>query len=318
MVMVDLMGSIHHSGNNKPSGANWQWGPLSYLGSELMNMERTVIHQVRGFRTIDGAGVNLVRVLGNTTVDVYDPILMLDSFDSANPDDYIAGFPMHPHRGIETISYVYQGAMHHKDSLGNEDAIGNGEVQWMTAGSGIMHEEKLPASSRMLGVQLWLNLPAKDKMVPPSYRSIKAEAIQEIPLEGGKLRLLAGNYEGQAGYESKYLPLDYYDIHLHPEASLVIKTDQERSVMLFTLSGDAWVGGELIVEKTAAKLSTGDYVAIRAGAKKAQVLFVSSRRLDEPVAWGGPIVMNTKEELKKAFDDLRQGTFLQEAMAYEE
>ncbi len=318
MVMVDLMRSIHHRGNNKPSGTNWQWGPLSYLGSELMNMERTVIHQVRGFRTIDGAGVNLVRVLGNTTVDVYDPILMLDSFDSANPDDYIAGFPMHPHRGIETISYVYQGGMHHKDSLGNEDTIGNGEVQWMTAGSGIMHEEKLPASSRMLGVQLWLNLSAKSKMVPPSYRSIKAEAIQEIPLEGGKLRLLAGNYKGQAGYESKYLPLDYYDIHLHPEASLVIKTDQERSVMVFTLSGDAWVGGELIVEKTAAKLSTGDHVTIRAGAKKAQVLFISSRRLDEPVAWGGPIVMNTKEELKKAFEDLRQGTFLREAMAYEE
>ena len=123
-------------------------------------MERKISKQVRGFRTQDGAGVSLVRVLGNGTVQEYDPILMLDSFDSTNPDDYTAGFPMHPHRGIETISYVYRGFMTHKDSLGNEDTIGDGEVQWMTAGSGIMHEEKLPAAERMLGVQLWLNLPS--------------------------------------------------------------------------------------------------------------------------------------------------------------
>ena len=131
-------------------------------------MEREIIQKVKGFRTVDGAGVNLVRVLGNTTVNEYDPILLLDSFDSTNPNDYIAGFPMHPHRGIETISYVYKGKMSHKDSLGNEDTIGDGEVQWMTAGSGILHEENLPASERLLGVQLWLNLPAKNKMVPPA------------------------------------------------------------------------------------------------------------------------------------------------------
>lgn len=182
-------------------------------------MERKISEQVTGFRTQDGAGVSLVRVLGNGTVKEYDPILMLDSFDSTNPDDYTAGFPMHPHRGIETISYVYRGQMTHKDSLGNEDTIGDGEVQWMTAGSGIMHEEKLPASERMLGVQLWLNLPAKDKMVPPAYHSIKNDEIQEIPVEGGKVRLLAGEYEGNKGYESKYLPLNYYDVHLEPGAS---------------------------------------------------------------------------------------------------
>ncbi|MBN2221661.1 MAG: pirin family protein, partial [Vallitaleaceae bacterium] len=129
-------------------------------------MERTVRNQVTGYRTQDGAGVSLVRVLGNRTVDEFDPLLMLDSFDSINPSDYIAGFPLHPHRGIETISYVYRGHMTHKDSLGNEDTIGDGEVQWMTAGSGILHEENLPASDRLLGVQLWLNLAAKDKMVP--------------------------------------------------------------------------------------------------------------------------------------------------------
>ena len=279
-------------------------------------MERKIKQQVRGFRTQDGAGVSLVRVLGNQTVQEYDPILMLDSFDSTNPDDYTAGFPMHPHRGIETISYVYRGFMTHKDSLGNEDTIGDGEVQWMTAGSGIMHEEKLPAAERMLGVQLWLNLPAKDKMVPPAYHSIKNSEIEEIELENGKLRLLAGEYNGRKGYMSKYLPLNYYDLHLNPNASIVINIESERSVMVFTLLGDAYIGGDLVKEKTAVKLTSGDAVEIKAADKKAQVLFISSKRLDEPVVWGGPIVMNTKEELNKAFDDLKKGTFIQDKISY--
>lgn len=279
-------------------------------------MERKIKQQVRGFRTQDGAGVNLVRVLASETAAEYDPILMLDSFDSINPDDYTAGFPMHPHRGIETISYVYRGHMTHRDSLGNEDTIGDGEVQWMTAGSGIMHEEKLPASERLLGVQLWLNLPAKDKMTTPAYRSIKNSEIEEIGLANGKLRLLAGQYEGRNGYTSKYLPLDYYDLHLLPHASIVLNTERERSVMVFTLLADAYIGGELIKEKTAVKLTNGDYIEIKATDKNAQVLFVSSTILAEPVAWGGPIVMNTKEELNKAFDDLRQGTFLKSKISY--
>lgn len=279
-------------------------------------MERKIKQQVRGFRTQDGAGVSLVRVLGNQTVQEYDPILMLDSFDSTNPDDYTAGFPMHPHRGIETISYVYRGFMTHKDSLGNEDTIGNGEVQWMTAGSGIMHEEKLPAAERMLGVQLWLNLPAKDKMAPPAYHSIKNSEIEEIELENGKLRLLAGEYNGRKGYMSKYLPLNYYDLHLNPNASIVINIESERSVMVFTLLGEAYIGGDLVKEKTAVKLTSGDAVEIKAADKKAQVLFISSKRLDEPVVWGGPIVMNTKEELNKAFDDLKKGTFIQDKISY--
>ena len=279
-------------------------------------MERKVEQQVRGFRTQDGAGVNLVRVLGKGTASEYDPILMLDSFDSTNPDDYTAGFPMHPHRGIETISYVYHGYMTHKDSLGNEDTIGDGEVQWMTAGSGILHEEKLPASERLLGVQLWLNLPAKDKMVPPAYRSIKNAEIEEVKLENGKLRLLAGEYEGRKGYMSKYLPLDYYDLHLNAKASVSVKTERSRSVMIFTLLGDAYIGGELVKEKTAVKLTSGEHVEIKAADKNAQVLFVSSTILAEPIAWGGPIVMNTKEELDKAFDDLKNGTFLQEKISY--
>jgi len=279
-------------------------------------MERKIKQLVRGFRTQDGAGVSLVRVLGSETVEEYDPILMLDSFDSTNPDEYTAGFPIHPHRGIETISYVYRGSMTHKDSLGNEDTISDGEVQWMTAGSGIMHEEKLPAAARMLGVQLWLNLPAKDKMAPPAYHSIKNSEIAELEFGWGKLRLLAGEFEGIKGYSSKYLPLDYYDIHLNSNASAVVNTASERSVMVFTLLGDAYINEELVKEKTAVKLTSGDHVKITATDEKAQVLFVSSKRLAEPVVWGGPIVMNTKQELNKAFDDLKRGTFLRENIAY--
>lgn len=279
-------------------------------------MERKIKKQVTGFKTQDGAGVNLIRVLGVQTVSEYDPILMLDSFDSNNPEDYTAGFPLHPHRGIETISYVYRGFMTHKDSLGNEDTIGNGEVQWMTAGSGIMHEENLPAADRLLGVQLWLNLPAKDKMVSPAYHSIKNSEIEEILLEHGKLRLLAGEYEGRKGYQSKYLPFDYYDIHLDSNASTIINTDPERSIMVFTLLGDAYIGDELVKEKTAVKLTSGDYVNIKAADKHVQVLFISSKSLSEPVSWGGPIVMNTREELDKAFDDLHKGTFIQKEISY--
>ena len=279
-------------------------------------MERKIKNMATGFRTRDGAGVDLVRVLGHDTVEEFDPILMLDSFDSTDPDQYTAGFPMHPHRGIETITYVYRGQITHRDSLGNEDTIAQGEVQWMTAGSGILHEEKLPASERLLGVQLWLNMPAKNKMSAPAYNRIKNSQIQEIMLDNGNLRLLAGEYEDTKGYASKYLPLDFYDLHLDPNASAVINTDRERSVMIFTLSGNAYIGGELVREKTAVKLTPGDYVEIMATDKNAQVLFVSSTFLNEPVAWGGPIVMNTKEELSKAFEELKNGTFLQKVISY--
>ncbi|AHM57737.1 pirin domain protein (plasmid) [Peptoclostridium acidaminophilum DSM 3953] len=153
-------------------------------------------------------------------------------------------------------------------------------------------------------------------MVPPAYKSIKNSEIEEIEFENGKLRLLAGAYEGKQGYKSKYLPLDYYDIHLDANASIDINTDSDRSILVFTLSGDAYVGGELIKEKTAAKLTSGDHVVIKAGDESAQILFVSSTRLDEQIYWGGPIVMNTKAELNKAFEDLDRGTFLQKNIAY--
>ena len=275
-------------------------------------MERKINSKVTGFNTVDGAGVKLVRVLGNRTADVYDPILMLDSFDSENPEDYIAGFPMHPHRGIETISWIVNGNMVHKDSIGNEDAISDGEVQWMTAGSGIMHEELLPASNKMLGVQLWLNLPSKYKMVKPEYKALKKEDIQVIKIDNGELRLISGNYKEYSGHQGKYLPLDYYDIRLEPNGKLKIDTEANKSILLFTLVGDARIAGEVVKEKTAVKLTQGEFVEIEALDTSFEVLFISSDRLDEPIAWGGPIVMNTQSELQHAFNELHSGTFLKE------
>lgn len=279
-------------------------------------MKREIINKVKGFRTIDGAGVNLVRVLGNETVDIYDPILMLDSFDSINPSDYTKGFPMHPHRGIETISLIVEGKMIHKDSLGNEEEIRDGEVQWMTAGSGIFHEELLPESKRMLGIQLWLNLPQKDKMVKPKYHSIKKDEIKEIEIENGLLRLISGEYKNYKGYLPKYSPLDMYHIILDKNSNIKIDTAENKSVMIFTLLGSVKINGEIIEEKTAVKFSSGDFLEINSLNDETQIVFISSDRLGEGVAWGGPIVMNTKQELQIAFKELDLGTFLKEKIDY--
>ena len=281
-----------------------------------MYMERKIVEKVTGFRTKDGAGVSLVRVLGTETVKTFDPILMLDSFDSINPDDYTAGFPLHPHRGIETISLIVKGNMVHKDSLGNQDAISDREVQWMTAGSGILHEEMLPASERMLGVQLWLNMPAKDKMAKPAYQSIKRDKIEEIPIQGGTLRLVSGSYQGHTGFKGHYLPLDYYDIVLDSNQKFTIDTKMDQSVMVFLLTGNAKIAGELVKEKTAVKLSQGTSLTIESQDCEIEILFMSSEPLGESVAWGGPIVMNTQEELNTAFRELRDGTFLKDSMDY--
>lgn len=279
-------------------------------------MERRVKTKVQGFKAIDGAGVHLIRVLGHGTVKEFDPILMLDSFDSRNPEDYTAGFPMHPHRGIETISYVSKGGMKHRDSLGNEESIGDGEVQWMNSGSGILHEEQVPATERLLGVQLWLNLPQKDKMSAPSYHSIFRDQIQEIDIEGGMIRLLAGSYKEYEGYRGEHLPLDYYDIHLQKGASVTLNMAEDDSVMIFTLLGNVSINGEFIEEKTAVKLTDGDSLTIVNGDEDAQVLYMRSRTLNESVEWAGPIVMNTKEEIQQAMRELRTNQFIKETVQY--
>ncbi len=279
-------------------------------------MDRKIKTKVQGFRTVDGAGVSLVRVLGRDTVEEFDPILMLDSFDSTNPSDYTAGFPMHPHRGIETISYLYKGKMKHKDTLGNEDTITDGEVQWMNAGSGILHEEQVPAAERLLGVQLWLNLPAKEKMSKPTYRAIGKTQIEDIPFDGGYLRLLAGSYQGHEGHKGDHVQIDYYDVHLDEGKEFVVETRPDDSLMVFTLLGDAVVAGERVREKTAVKLTEGDRLVLKGAEGGSQILVMKSRALGEPVAWAGPIVMNTRAELSQAFSELQHGGFIKDELDF--
>lgn len=280
-------------------------------------VNRKVKSKKTGFRTKDGAGVSLVRVLGSQTVDEFDPILMLDSFDSTNPEDYVAGFPLHPHRGIETISYLSKGKMIHKDTLGNEDSITDGEVQWMNAGSGILHEEKIPEADRLLGVQLWLNLPKEEKFSKPYYHAIRKDDIKVIDFSSGKIRLLAGDFGKYQGFKAEHLPLDYYDIHLDKGGEITLDCGEDDSVMVFTLLGKISIEGEEIREKTAAKLTNGNKVTIKNAGDLAQVLFLSTRALNEPVAWAGPIVMNSEEELEEAFLDLRKGSFIRENLEFD-
>ena len=279
-------------------------------------MNREVIYETKGMRATDGAGVQLVRVFGNRTTDIYDPFLMFDAFDSKDKSEYEAGFPMHPHRGIETVSFLSKGEMTHRDHLGIEATIYDGEAQWLTAGSGAEHEE-MPGGERILGAQLWLNLPAKDKMsAPPAYHSITNKEIKEFKLEGGKLRLITGKYKNEEGWQGKYLPLDFYDIHLEANAKIEIPVREGWSAFVFTLLGDVTVGGKLISENTAAKLGEGDRVLLETKESGAEILIYSSKRLDEPVAWYGPIVMNTQDEIRQAFEDLNAGAFIKERADY--
>lgn len=282
-------------------------------------MLRKVNSQVQGYRAVDGAGVSLVRVLGNETTDVYDPFLMLDAFDSTDPADYVAGFPMHPHRGIETVTFLSKGTIVHEDHLGTKAAIHDGEAQWLTAGSGAFHSEMPQPAERMLGVQLWLNIPARHKMTAdPFYHGILNDEIQEFPLNGGTLRLVAGSYKGHAGIQGKYSPLDFYDIHLEPHGKAELGVPGgNKSVMVFTLEGDAVVSGTPVAAKTAAKLGEGDTVTIEAGDTSIEILFMCSQRLGEPIAWYGPIVMNTHQELLDALDEIDLGTFIKKAATYE-
>lgn len=277
---------------------------------------RQIVQQIKGVRATDGAGVSLVRVLGHDTIYDFDPFLMLDSFDSERPEEFSAGFPEHPHRGIETISYIAKGEMTHEDHLGSKQTIREGEAQWLTAGSGAFHSEQ-PGGNKLLGLQLWLNLPRKDKMTaPPAYHGILKDEIQTFPFEGGILRLITGNYQNNKGWQGKYLPLDYYDIQLNPHASISINVPVTNTVMIFTLQGDAMVCQTPVSEKTAALLADGDKVIIETGNKAAQVMLMSAPPTREPIAWYGPIVMNEQQEIRKAIQELNEGTFIKQNTKY--
>lgn len=278
--------------------------------------QRQVIQQVKGVPAKDGAGVSLVRVLGHDTIYDFDPFLMLDSFDSSNPDDYVAGFPEHPHRGIETISFIAKGQMTHRDHLGNRQSIGEGEAQWLTAGSGVFHSE-FPSGERLLGLQLWLNMPAKDKLkAPPAYHGILTTEIPTFNLPGARLRLLTGEFQGKRGWQGKYLPLDYYDVHIDANTQIELPAKPQNTVVIFTLQGEVSVGGTRLSEKTAARLSEGDIVQIATADHQAQVMFMSAPPTKEPIAWYGPIVMNHEQELRTAISELNDGTFIKTNTSY--
>ena len=273
--------------------------------------QHEIISVVRGRQTTDGAGVRLVRMLGHDTVEAFDPFLMLDSFDSTHPADYTAGFPMHPHRGIETITYLISGRVEHEDSLGNRGTIRAGESQWMTAGSGILHQEMPKASDRMLGLQLWLNLPQSAKMDPPAYLSITKDDIARTQKGRAKIGVLSGRFGNARGVKPRHIQATLLDIELPGGESIALDTKPDETVFVFLLEGDAVIGEKTIAEKSAVLFGAGNEIAVSAlPDADLRFMFFSGKPLREPVAWGGPIVMNTRTELEQAFSELRAGTFI--------
>lgn len=275
---------------------------------------RDVIKTVTGTKTIDGAGVKLVRVLGKPDVYDFDPFLMLDAFDSYDPQDYIKGFPWHPHRGIETVTYLIRGDVEHGDSLGNSGSIKDGDCQWMTAGSGIIHQEMPKASDRMLGAQLWINLPAKNKMTAPKYRDITSSMIPAIKEGPCMIRIISGHYKGVKGaITGDYAEPNYLDVDLGPGCEWICGTRIDSTVFAYIVQGSGEFGdkgSQSIEEKHAVLLGPGSTVRVRAGERGIRMLFLEANPLKEPIAWGGPIVMNTKDELRQAFKDLEDDSFI--------
>ena len=285
--------------------------------------------------TKEGAGVNLYRAFGFSDPSESDPFLMLDDFRNDNPEDYKAGFPWHPHRGIETITYVLEGCVEHKDSLGNEGHLLGGDVQWMTAGSGIMHQEMPSGNSRglMHGFQLWANLPSSQKLVAPRYQDIEAKNITFLEDDdGSKIKVIVGDYLGKKG------PVDgiacepqYLDIYIPPNIHKCVKVNTYKNTFAYVFEGSANFeyasdpigvlvekeinGKELNIRdmsgnRTLIRFDTGDSISIKSGKNGVRFLLVSGKPIKEPVAWHGPIVMNTREELIQAFSQLNNGTFI--------
>lgn len=276
---------------------------------------RRVARKLRGQPTSDGAGVRMTRVIGTPRLDHFDPFLLLDEFRSDDPSDYIAGFPNHPHRGFETVTYMLAGRMRHGDNQGNTGLLGPGSVQWMTAGRGIVHSE-FPEQEEglMWGFQLWVNLPAKDKMTAPRYQDIPADRIPEAELAAGvRARVIAGRLGGAEGPVSAVAtePV-YYDLSLDPGAACEIEVPAGHNVFVYVYQGAAEVGPaadrQRVERGEIALLSHGASVAIEAaGEDAARLILVGGRPLNEPIARYGPFVMNTPEEIHQAFADYQAG-----------
>ena len=296
---------------------------------------RRIARIARSRPTIEGAGVRLKRAFGYDHVPQFDPFLMLDDFHSSNPDDYLPGFPWHPHRGIETITYVLEGEVAHGDSMGNSGVIGAGDVQWMTAGSGIIHQE-MPRESptgTMWGFQFWANLPASHKMMQPRYREVKAADIPVVDRDdGSRIRVVAGEIDGISGpVHDIVIDPAMFDIHVPPAATFSLDVPSDHTIFVYVIAGAGYFddrrelfscetvgdGWSDVEPQSLCELETvilygpeGDTVQVSTTDQPVRFLLVSGKPLDEPVAWYGPIVMNTREELRQAFEEYHNGTFI--------
>ena len=272
-----------------------------------MDTTRSIQKVIQGVQTTDGAGVNLTRIIGSMELNMLDPFLLLDEFGSDNPKDYIAGFPPHPHRGFETITYMLNGKFRHKDSAGNEGYLTDGSVQWMTAGRGVIHSE-MPEQTEGLvrGFQLWLNLPKEKKMIEPAYNDISAERIPKVDFEGGRARIISGKFLGISGPGKPHTGMLYYDIVLDLSTHFTMPIDNGWNAFIYIYEGSVQLDrevnqGHLIVLDQEGELD------LTAGQKGAKFIVVAGEPLNEPVARGGPFVMNSKGEVLKAFEDYQDG-----------
>jgi redox-sensitive bicupin YhaK (pirin superfamily) len=279
-------------------------------------IERGLKDVVTPMSTSDGAGVRLKRSIATPTLDHLDPFFLFDHFGSENAADYIAGFPMHPHRGIETVTYMLDGSVAHRDSLGNAGVIGAGDVQWMTAGSGIMHEEMPKVGPRRLdGFQIWVNLPRHLKMTAPRYQDVPAAVIPEVGRPGGaQVRVVAGEVDGVAGAVREiFAGPTYLDVSLPAGGAFEQPVTRGHTGLLYVFRGEVQLGGPAggptVSSPRLAILTDGDLVRVRAEAP-ARFLLLSAQPLGEPYARHGPFVMNTREEIAQALQDLRDGTFV--------
>ncbi len=267
-------------------------------------------------KTIEGAGVRLRRAFGNADVPLFDPFLLLDDFHSNNPEDYVAGFPWHPHRGIETVTYMISGTMEHGDSLGNKGTIGAGDIQWMTAGSGIIHQEMPQRTAGTLwGLQLWANLPARHKLMNPRYRDIKSKDVPEFKTQRGIcIKVIAGLVNGiQGPVRDIVTDPEYLDVEMPEGVAFQHAIKRGHTVLAYVLKGKGSfgpAGGRDIAAEHVVLFGDGDQISVKTGPDGLRFVLISGRPIDEPVAWSGPIVMNTEEELATAFEEFRRGTFI--------
>ena len=268
---------------------------------------RQIKQIVKGIKTSDGAGVNLIRIIGSPELDMLDPFLLFDEFGSDDPDDYIAGFPPHPHRGFETITYMLNGKFRHKDSAGNEGYLTDGSVQWMTAGRGVIHSE-MPEQTEGLarGFQLWLNLPRDKKMIDPAYNDIPMEKIPQVDFGSGQAKIIAGQFMGVTGPGKPHTGMLYHDIYLDENAHFEMPVDDGWNIFIYVYEGSV-VLDQAVSKGMLAVFDTSGDLKFQAGTVNTRFIVVAGEPLNEPVARGGPFVMNTRGEVMQAFEDYHNG-----------